>query len=295
MRLVIPPLKSQGIKTKLVPLIRNVTPEFGGRWIEPFLGTGVVAFNQCSKKVLVNDSNPHIIQFYRDVKERKLTPQIVREYLEKEGELLRSSGNEGYDHFRHIRNRFNLTNNSLDFLFLSRAGFNGMMRFNRKGEWNISFCKKPNRFSKSYITKVVNQVKSVSAAISSNWEFTHGDFEETIERATSIDLVYCDPPYFGRYVDYYNGWSEQDEVRLFNALSKTEAKFILSTWHHNDYRSNPMVERLWSRFNILTKDHFYHTGAKIENRRSVVEAIVYNFDKKVDDVKSSEPRQMAIL
>jgi DNA adenine methylase len=103
-------------------------------------------------------------------------------------------------------------------------------------------------------------------------------FAETIARAEAGDIIYCDPPYFGRYVDYYNGWTEQDEHELFEALSRTRAKFILSTWHHNDFRPNGMVERYWNRFNITTRDHFYHGGGHIENRHSVVEALVFNFD-----------------
>ena len=45
MRIMVPPIKSQGIKTKLVPWIKALIPEAKGRWIEPFMGTGVVAFN----------------------------------------------------------------------------------------------------------------------------------------------------------------------------------------------------------------------------------------------------------
>ena len=47
----IPPIKSQGIKTKLVPWIRSIVPtDFDGTWIEPFMGTGAVAFNVAPKK-----------------------------------------------------------------------------------------------------------------------------------------------------------------------------------------------------------------------------------------------------
>lgn len=66
-------------------------------------------------------------------------------------------------------------------------------------------------------------------------------------------------------------------------LSSTPAKFILSTWHHNDYRHNDMVERYWRRFNIVTRDHFYHSGAKIENRNTIVEALVFNFDANIEE------------
>ena len=280
-RVIIPPIKSQGIKTKLVPWIQSLVPDVSGRWIEPFLGTGVVAFNSGFRQAILGDANPHIIRFYQHVQDGRITPQRVRRYLEREGERLRNAENEGYAHFTRIKDRFNRNHNPLDFLFLSRAGFNGMMRFNKRGEWNIPFCKRRNRFSKSYVTKIVNQVCDVACIIQDTWSFTRAPFEDLIARAGEDDLVYCDPPYSGRYVDYYNGWSDEDERRLYEMLASTPAKFILSTWHHNDYRSNEMVERYWSQFQIVTRDHFYHSGAKIENRRSIVEALVFNFEASI--------------
>jgi hypothetical protein len=58
MKVIIPPIKSQGIKTKLVPWIKDIAPKVSGRWIEPFLGTGVVAFNAGYRKAILNDTNP---------------------------------------------------------------------------------------------------------------------------------------------------------------------------------------------------------------------------------------------
>lgn len=277
MKIITPPIKSQGIKTKLVPWIKTILPASRGRWIEPFLGTGVVAFNMGYKGALLNDSNPHIIELYRDIQSGRINPQNTRDYLVREGEILRNAGDSGYDHYRFVRKRFNENPNPLDFIFLSRAGFNGMMRFSKKGGWNIPFCKKPDRFAQSYVTKIVNQVAAVQNAIKPEWEFHCGSFADIIPTATENDTIYCDPPYFGRYVDYYNGWSETDENKLFDLLSKTPARFVLSTWHHNAHRKNEMIDRYWSRFNMVTRDHFYHSGAKIENRQSVVEALVCNF------------------
>ena len=298
MRVIIPPIKSQGIKTKLVPWIQALVPAVRGRWIEPFLGTGVVAFNSGFREALLNDINPHIIRFYQGIKDREITPAYVREYLEREGSQLEKAPEQGYEHFRAVRDRFNQFHEPLDFLFLSRAGFNGMMRFNRKGGWNIPFCKKPERFARSYVTKIVNQVHDVSCLIQPEWTFTVEDFEKVILKATKEDIIYCDPPYIGRYVDYYSGWTEDDERRLFRLLSSSPARFILSTWHHNDYRANPFVDSLWGKFNIVTRDHFYHSGGKIENRRSVVEALVFNFPANIlkhNYGMDPAPEQMVLL
>ena len=281
---IVPPIKSQGIKTKLVPWINDLILSAGldldARWIEPFFGTGVVGLNAPIKgDYIVGDTNPHIINFYKGVQKGEITPYAMRVYLEEESILLSKANENGYEHYKYIRDRFNSEHSPYDFIFLSRAGFNGMMRFNKQGDWNIPFCKKPDRFAPAYITKICNQIKQTAQIIKQrNWEFHISDFIETIEQAGEGDLIYCDPPYYGRYTDYYNGWTEQDETRLFYALSKTPAKFILSTWHHNDYRQNEMIERYWTNFNITTKEHFYHNGGNIENRHSIVEALVFNFD-----------------
>lgn len=298
MRIIVPPIKSQGIKTRLVSWIQALVPAAQGRWIEPFLGAGVVAFNSGFREALLSDSNPHVIRFYQAVKDREITPRRVREYLEKEGEELQKAAENGYAHFRAIKDRFNTSHDPLDFLFLSRAGFNGMMRFNRKGEWNIPFCQKPERFSRSYVTKIANQVHDVACLIQPEWKFMVESFDKVIPQATKDDIIYCDPPYFGRYVDYYSGWTEEDEQRLFDLLSATPARFILSTWHHNDFRANKMIEKFWSRFNVVTRDHFYHSGGKLENRRAVVEALVFNFHaniRKHNHGIEPKPEQMTLL
>lgn len=284
LKTIVPPIKSQGIKTKLVPWINDIVLSSGAslhcRWIEPFFGTGVVGLNSpIEGSHIVGDTNPHIINFYRSIQSGEITPLSMRQYLEKESRLLSESTDNGYAHFRMVRDRFNVEHNPYDFIFLSRAGFNGLMRFNRKGDWNVPFCKKKNRFTPAYITKICNQIKATSRIIKQkDWYFNNVSFIETIKQAEKGDIIYCDPPYYGRSTDYYNGWTEKDEIALYEALSRTPAYFILSTWHHNDFRNNEMIELLWNRFNITTKDHFYHNGGNLENRHSVVEAIVFNFE-----------------
>ena len=301
MSTIIPPIKSQGIKTKLVPWINDIISRSGldlcrANWVEPFFGTGVVGLNaQVGGLRIVGDSNPHIINFYNGIKDGVVTSFNMREYLEREGAGLASADEEGYAHYRDVRDRFNKEHSPFDFIFLSRAGFNGMMRFNKKGEWNIPFCKKPDRFAPAYVTKICNQVANVQRVIQRyQWEFRNQNFMETIKRAKEGDIIYCDPPYYGRYVDYYNGWSLDDEKALFDALKHTPAHFVLSTWHHNEFRKNDMMERFWNEFNVATQEHFYHGGGYIENRHPMVEALVYNFDLDIQRVTQPVVRQLEL-
>ena len=51
----------------------DLAPKVEGRWIEPFLGTGVVAFNSGYKKAILNDTNPHIINFYKGIQNKEIS------------------------------------------------------------------------------------------------------------------------------------------------------------------------------------------------------------------------------
>ena len=112
MPVIIPPIKSQGIKTKLVPWINDLILTSGvsltARWIEPFFGTGVVGFNcPIMGTRIVGDTNPHIINFYQKVQNGEVTPYTMRAYLEREGALLEVADEDGYAHYRLVRDRFN--------------------------------------------------------------------------------------------------------------------------------------------------------------------------------------------
>lgn len=284
-KVIVPPIKSQGIKTKLVPWINDLILQSGidlenATWIEPFFGTGVVGLNAPIKgNHIVGDSNPHLINLYNGIKDGSITQFNMRAYLEHESKILETADENGYAYYREVKNRFNREHSPFDFIFLSRAGFNGMMRFNKKGEWNIPFCQKPNRFAPAYVSKICNQIAGAEKVIhKGNWQFLNQNFLDTISMAQEGDIIYCDPPYFGRYVDYYNGWTEEDEEALYTALVNTPAHFILSTWHHNEFRENDMMDRFWNHFNVMTQEHFYHGGGHIENRHPMVEALVYNFE-----------------
>jgi len=289
----VPPLKCQGIKTKLVTWIKDHASLSGdGQWIEPFMGSGVVGFNVRPSQAVFADINPHIINFYNAIKEGKITAAIARKFLEEEGALLQA---KGQDHYYEVRERFNKSGNPLEMLFLNRSCFNGVMRFNKKGEFNVPFGHKPERFAKAYVTKIANQINYVTQATSQyDWQFICADFKEVIAKAGRGDFIYCDPPYLGRHTDYFNSWSEASEQDLYEMLNSTRARFILSTWHSNRYRANNAIEKYASHFTILTREHYYHIGASEKNRNPMLEAIVLNYNP-LTLVATETEKQLALF
>ena len=257
------------------------------------MGSGVVGFNIIPRNAIFADSNPHLINFYNAIANGKIDGLKVRKFLEQQGEILSRCGQ---DYYYEVRERFNKTHEPLDFLFLNRCCFNGMIRFNRKGDFNVPFGHKPQRFSKGYITKIVNQVDYVYVmSRHSNWLFICQDYRETLKEISEDDFVYCDPPYVGRHVDYFDSWDEENEQYLFETLSQSPCKFILSTWHSNQYRENVFLKTLWSEFHMLTKEHFYYVGAKEENRKPMLEALVMNYTPKHLDEEPTERAEQLLL
>lgn len=273
MKRLVPPIKIQGIKTKLIDFISSHTLHNDGkRRIEPFMGSWVVGFNLAPKQAIFADTNPHTINFYSGLNHQVYNHLDIKHFLEYEWKIL----SEKWEvHYKFIRERFNQEHNPLDFLFLNRACFNGMIRFNRKGWFNVPFCKKPDRFTPAYITKITNQVKNIQTLMKqNNREFICQDFRKTLSNITSSDFIYCDPPYIGRHVDYYDSRNEEDEQDLHDLLVNNSSSFVVSTRHSNDFRSNDYLENLRNDCDIVTTQHFYYLWGKETNRNPITEALI---------------------
>jgi DNA adenine methylase len=297
----VPPIKCQGIKTKLVPFIfGNIhweeTPK--ACWIEPFMGSGVVALNLTPNRAILADTNEAIIRFYRAIQSGELTSGIARDYLTAEGKRLEAGGEE---HYYFIRERFNQHGFPLDFLFLNRSCFNGLMRFNRRGEFNVPFCRKNRRFTPAYITKIVNQINWVAKQMRGrDWLIELFPYDETLRQAAPDDFVYLDPPYIGRHTDYYNAWNEAEAVRLAQLTQELPCGFALSMWLENQYRRNGHLEEHWSGLERRVFEHFYHVGSTEDLRNPMLECLLIKPGFAAPALKTNEKHfqretQLALL
>ncbi|PYS67090.1 MAG: adenine methyltransferase, partial [Acidobacteria bacterium] len=138
---------------------------------------------------LLNDINPNLINFYRWLKKG----------LFIELDLMNSERR-----FYAARNRFNEliaigkgeTKEAASlFYYLNRTCYNGLCRFNRKGEFNVPFGKYRKVSYRYDFTAYKRQFE--------NWEFTDSTFQAI--RLRSGDFVYADPPYDVEFRQYSKG------------------------------------------------------------------------------------------
>jgi DNA adenine methylase len=200
-----PPLKWAGGKRWQVPHLRPIWEKHSHRrLVEPFSGGLAVSLGLLPERALLNDANPHLINFYKWVK-AGLQIHIPMENDE--------------DFFYESRARFNRLLNSARagskeaaslFYYLNRTGYNGLCRFNRRGEFNVPF----GRY------KRIGYVREFSAYgdAFSRWTFSCKDVERLALKPD--DFVYADPPYDVPFTHYASGgfsWKDQQRTARFLA------------------------------------------------------------------------------
>jgi DNA adenine methylase len=207
-------LKWAGGKRWQVPHLREFWEcERHRRLVEPFCGGLAVTLGLLPTNALLNDINPHLINFYRWLKRGlNITIELKNERL---------SFDENRSRFNELlRTRKASTKEAASlFYYLNRTGYNGLCRFNRSGEFNVPF----GRYATINYKRDLLKYKTVL----SNWEFSNTNYYQIALQPD--DFVYADPPYDVEFTQYSKdgfGWDEQ--VRTAEWLSTHSGPVVLS-------------------------------------------------------------------
>lgn len=177
-------LKWAGGKYPLVDEIRRHLPA-GDCLIEPFVGAGSVFLNTEYDTYILADINSDLINLYNIVKLR--TDDFVRD-----ARLLFTDEFNQSDRFYLLREEFNTSadayRRALLFLYLNRHCYNGLCRYNLRGEFNVPF----GRYKKPYFPE---EELYWFAEKSRNATFVCEHYRDTMAKAERGTVIYCDPPY----------------------------------------------------------------------------------------------------
>ena len=210
-----PPLKWAGGKRWLVPDLRALWRGYTRRrLIEPFCGGLAIALGLNPRRALLNDVNPHLINFYRHL-QRGLAVSIP---MRNESDLYYRHRAEFNRLAETARGRGSRKAAEL-FYFLNRTAFNGLCRFNRKGAFNVPY----GRHRK---IPYVRDFRPYAEPLS-RWTFTDDDFE-SIE-VSPKDFIYADPPYDVQFRDYSSdGFDWDAQRRLATWLARHRGPVVAS-------------------------------------------------------------------
>jgi DNA adenine methylase len=209
-----PPLKWAGGKRWQVQHLRPLwAPHRHRRLVEPFCGGLAVTLGLMPRRALLNDINPHVINFYRWLK-RGLKTSLVMIYDERQYYAYRERFNE------LLRNGEGESAQAAAlFYYLNRTGYNGLCRFNRKGGFNVPF----GRYTHINYTSDFRAYRRVFTG----WDLIQTDFEAI--PLESKDFVYADPPYDVEFRQYSkDGFSWEEQVRAARWLARHPGPVVLS-------------------------------------------------------------------
>jgi DNA adenine methylase len=227
-----PPLKWAGGKRWLAPRLRTLWQGHAHRrLVEPFVGGLAVALELLPQRALLNDLNAHLINFYRRL-QHGLVVQVEMQNVER----LYYRQRQRFNALIH-RGEHQTQEAASLFYYLNRTGYNGLCRFNRKGEYNVPFGRyKRIRYRTDFCAY---------APLLSRWRFVCLDFAELALQPD--DWVYADPPYDVEFTSYSrHGFDWEDQVRLAEWLAQHPGPVIASN------QATQRIRELYGRLGFQT-------------------------------------------
>lgn len=278
------PLFYVGDKYKLVREIKTHFPTTINRFIEPFVGGGSVFLNVKANEYLLNDIDSYVIDIHK----------FLSSYISKEDDFfnLIFSIIEKYNlSFSYIKNnvplelkqqfkktyfaRFNKQNfnqlktdynnskerNIAELYVLLIYGFNRMLRFNSKNEYNLPVG---NVDFNANVYNALLDYFNLNSTKKTNWYcLDFKQFLSSIEYQDN-DFIYLDPPYlitFSEYNKLWNETTEKDLLQILDMLNEKEVKFAISNVTHYKEKENKQFinwSEKYSSYQIKSNYISYH-------------------------------------
>lgn len=238
-----PILKWAGGKAQMLDDILKRMPKTYERYIEPFVGGGALFFKLDDENSLIADSNPELINMYRQ----------IAEHCEEVIDALKKYKNEE-EAFYEVRAKDWTECSEVEaaarMLYLNRTCFNGLYRLNKKGLFNTPFgrYKNPNICNEKKL-RAASEVLKRSTIIC-------GDYLDVLKKyAKEGDFIFLDPPYvpisknsdFKRYTkeQFYES-DQRNLAREVERLVELGCKVMLTNSNH------PLVYELYGKYKIET-------------------------------------------
>mgnify|MGYP000373156294 CR=1 FL=1 len=268
------------LQDRIIPVLREKTDFEVNRYFEPFFGGGAILFALQPKFGAFSDINQGLLNLYIQIRDNLDAFHEVSKALQDEYNKLdlQSQASKYYE----IRTYFNEVERdglvqAANFLFLNKAGFNGMYRENAKGGFNIPFGKRRtlNLFEYSNLVCVSQQLKNTDMYLQ--------DYRLTVasDKVKPGDLVYFDPPYAplsatSSFTGYTaDGFSGEDQETLANLVRRLTDEGVYVAVSNS---SAPHIEKIYRGFQFRELAATRAISASAAGRKSVTEFLITNYE-----------------
>jgi DNA adenine methylase len=167
------------------------------------------------KSFRLSDKNKNLIEIFKMVQEDP--KNLINSYSEKWGELQRRS-----EFYYEQRDLYNKDKDSRIFYFLTRTCYNGAIRYNSKGEFNVALHFGRPGMSPDKIEKIVMYYHNLM--VGKDIEFRNSLFQD-VQPNSKNDVVYLDPPYTNSKALYFGNI---DTEILFNWIDNLQCSWFMN-------------------------------------------------------------------
>ena len=293
------PLFYVGDKYKLMSQIIGLFPKNINDYYEPFLGGGTVYLNVNAKKYYLNDIDNILITLHRFLNSyalksndffneleniifqynfsRSYKEDVVPDKLKKAYKKTYFARYNQACYFS-LRKIYNESKNKspLILYILLIYGFNRMLRFNNKGEFNIPVG------NVDLNNNVIGALKEYFSTVEHrSVSYTCQDFRLFLKtKFQKEDFIYFDPPYLITFSEYNKLWNEKNETELLLLLDKLNnkgVKFALSNVTYYKGKSNDYLIKWMGKYNYFKiKSNYisYHNNGT----KKIEEVLITNYE-----------------
>lgn len=277
-------LKYPGGKYALLDSIDDALPRQSiDVYGEPFLGGASVALNIGRRfpEMLLNDANVDVINFWEQISKN---PKMVLKALEKLNKLNETSKSE--DVYKECKSAFNSKSNgpitrAAEFYYLNKQGFNGLIRYNQKGEFNVPYgkYKKLPNLNIEHLQEVSEILNGNVAFYSTDWKaFIDGAVSRATRDGKSV-FLYIDPPYIpltktSNFTCYWKPFGLEEHKKLRDKLDKLTEIGVL--WMLSNSKTKD-TEEIFDGYNFIEVKAPRNISCKGNGRGSVQEYIITNY------------------
>ncbi|MGY5271400.1 DNA adenine methylase [Lactiplantibacillus plantarum] len=226
-----PFIKWVGGKRQLLPSLVSYLPKNYRTYYEPFVGGGALLLRLAPNHAVINDFNGELTNTYQQVKDHlpELSERLKQHQYQDSKDYyldLRSVDRDG----RIVS--MSAVDRAARFIYLNKAGYNGLWRVNSKGQNNVPYG------SHKSLNLVTKSLKTDSEYFQkADVKILTGDYAAAVKDVVAGDLVYFDPPYipvkptanFTTYTKAGFGLIQQEQLRdLAKELTEKSVSVMLS-------------------------------------------------------------------
>lgn len=256
-----PIIKWSGGKTDELKEIVPHIPKTYATYIEPFIGGGALYFHLNPNHAIINDVHKELVDFYQSIQNGH--SMDIYDFMKEH-----PNDEETYYKVRNYDNRAVL-DNAKRFYYLRKTCFRGMLRYNKKGEFNIPFGRYKNYNFEDIKNEGYEELLKRTTIFNTSFETIFNDYND------SQNFMFLDPPYDSEFTDYgYCVFGKDEQRKLAKCFKETSIQCLMIIG------KTPFIEELYKDYIVGEYDKKYrfklHSG-RIGDEINTKHLIIKNY------------------